>query len=107
MQHHPALQKLAMSQHVLRTTAGNGDAVTVTLGYDRPLNYVFCLVEDQRGDYPYSNLADLHAGTHQQDVEYFRRILAKLGIEVPEQMFAEVEADRANRVGNRTVDHTK
>jgi hypothetical protein len=96
-----------MSQHVFRTTAGNGDAVTVILGYDRPLNYVFCLIEDPRGGYPYSNLADPDAGTHQQDVEYFRPILAKLGIEVPEQMFAEVEADRANRVGNRTVDHTK
>lgn len=96
-----------MSQHVFRTMAGNGSAVKVILGYDRPLDYVFCLVEDEHGKYLYSNLSDRHAGTHQQEVDYFRPILAKLGIEVPEQMFTEVESDQANSVGNRTVVHTK
>jgi len=96
-----------MSQHVFRTTTGNGDPIKVILGYDRPLDYVFCLVEDHKGDYPYSNLVDPKAGTHQQDVEYFRSILARLDIEVPEEMFAEVKSDQTNRVGNRTLDHTK
>ena len=95
-----------MSQHVFRTTSLNGDPVTVTLGYDRPLDYVFCLVQDPHGECLYSNLADPDAGTEQQSVDYFRPVLVGLGIAVPSQIFVEVESDQLNAVGNRWVDHT-
>lgn len=95
-----------MSQHVFRATALNGDPVTVTLGYDRPLDYVFCLVQDQHGEYLYSNLADPDAGTEQRHVDYFRPVLAGLGVKLPESMFVEVKGDQTNAVGNRWVDHT-
>ena len=95
-----------MSQHVFRTVDGNGIAVTVTLGYDRPLDFVFCTVMDAHGEPIYTNLDDDDAGTHQQDILYYRPILTRLGIEVPEVMFAEVESDQTNVVGNRVVDHT-
>jgi len=55
----------------------------------------------------YTNLADPKAGTHQRDVEYYRRILARLGVEVLEQMFFEVEIDQLLRTGNRYQDYTQ
>ena len=95
-----------MSQHIFRTVDGNGIAVTVTLGYDRPLDFVFCTVMDAQDEPIYTNLDDDDAGTHQQDIDYYRPLLTRLGIEVPEVMFAEVESDQTNVVGNRVVDHT-
>lgn len=97
-----------MSRHTFRLRDGDDKTVTVVLGYDRPLNYVFCTVTRKgEEDRPiYTNLADRRAGTRQQDVDYFRSVLALLGIELPEQMFLEVEADQLMRVGNRDVDHT-
>lgn len=98
-----------MSQHVFRTTDRVGQLVTVTLGYDRPLDYVFCTVfREGEEDAPlYTNLDDEDAGTHLQEVSYYRSVLEGLGIDVPETMFEEVESDQANVVGNRFVDHTK
>jgi hypothetical protein len=95
-----------VSQHIFRTVDGSGVAVTVTLGYDRPLDFVFCTVMDPHGEPIYTNLDDEDAGTHQQDILYYRPILNRLRIEIPEAMFAEVESDQANIVGNRVVDHT-
>lgn len=98
-----------MSQHVFRTLDRDGHRVAVTLGYDRPLDYVFCtVIRDGEEDSPvYTNLDDEDAGTHLQQVGYYRSALENLGIEVPEKMFTEVESDQANVVGNRFVDHTK
>jgi len=95
-----------MSQHILSTTTNRGRKVTVTLGYDRPLNYVFCTVMGTNGDAIYSNLSDEMAGTELQDVEYFKPVLRKLGIDAPEAMFDEVRADQALRVGNRVEHYT-
>jgi hypothetical protein len=97
-----------MSRHEFRLSDGGDKTVTVVLGYDRPLDYVFCtVVREGEEDSPlYSNLDDDEAGLHQQDTNYFRPVLSKLGINVPEQMFLEVEADQLSRVGNREVDHT-
>ncbi|WP_158790025.1 hypothetical protein [Granulicella sp. L60] len=95
-----------MSRHLFRTIDSNRVAVTVTLGYDRPLDFVFCTVMDHRDEPIYTNLDDDDAGTHQQDISYYRPILTRLGIEVPEAMFTEAESDQANVVGNRVVDHT-
>jgi hypothetical protein len=97
-----------MSRHEFRLSDGDDKTVTVVLGYDRPLNYVFCTVmrEGEEDSPLYSNLDDGEAGLHQQDINYFRTILSGLGIDLPEQMFLEVEADQLSRVGNRDVDHT-
>jgi hypothetical protein len=94
-----------MSQHILKTTAGNGQAVTVTMGYDRQLDYVFCTVFDSEEEVLYSNLSDEQAGTSQQSVAYYRAILDKLGIDVPKLFFRDVENDQIERVGDRDVVH--
>jgi hypothetical protein len=101
-------ERIVMSRHEFRFHDSDERTVTATLGYDRPLNYIFCtVVREGEEDSPiYSNLDDDKAGLHQQDVNYFRAVLAGLGIRVPERMFREVEADQLMRVGNRAIDHT-
>jgi hypothetical protein len=94
-----------MSQHTFSSKDAHGTVVTVTLGYDRPLDYVFCTVEAENGDIIYSNLDDDEAGTEQQNVDYYEAVLRDLGIQVPESMFREVNSDQAARVGNRVVVH--
>jgi len=93
-----------MSRHYCDTTM-DGQAVRVVLGYDRPLDYVFCTVHGEDGKIVYSNLDDEGAGTHQQDVEYFRNVLTKLQIDVPVSMFIEVAKDQLGCVGNRIEQH--
>lgn len=97
-----------MSRHEFRLRDDEDKTVTVVLGYDRPLNYVFCTVmrEGEEDSPLYSNLDDDEAGLHQQDINYFRPVISELGINVPEQMFLDVEADQLSRVGNRDLDHT-
>lgn len=97
-----------MSQHKHSTVTTDGKNVTVTMGYDRPLDYVFCIVMlDEVGgdDALYSNLGDDDAGTHLQDVDYFRDVLGELGITVPDSMFTEVKIDQLERFGNRYAEH--
>lgn len=86
-----------MSKHIIIDT--NSDAV-VCIGYDRPLDYVHCTVE-QNGDVTYFNLDDPKAGTEQQEVEYFRPVLAGLGIMLPQEIYDEVIRDQDQGVGNR------
>jgi hypothetical protein len=88
-----------MSQHIYKR-----ENFEVRMGYDRPLDFVFMTVEI-RGEVAYTNLDDAEAGTFQQDVNYYRDVLRGLDIQVPETMFAEVEADQAGRVGNKVVEY--
>lgn len=94
-----------MSQHMCLSTTSKGEEVTVTLGYDRPLDYIFCTVETDDENFLYSNLDDDGAGIEQQSVDYYRSVLRDLGVHVPESMFREVRADQIGRVGNRVVRH--
>ncbi|HZC22037.1 MAG TPA: hypothetical protein VE866_01770 [Candidatus Binatia bacterium] len=93
-----------MSRHIYSTSTKELGEVTVVLGYDRPLDYVFCTIETTE-DTLYSDLGDLDA-FNQQDVDYYRSKLAEYNIQVPEAMFEEVKTDQVNRVGNRVVDHS-
>lgn len=92
-----------MSQHILKTTDVKGASVQVRIGYDRPLDYIHCTVTDQDGEITYSSLGDVEALIEVQDVDYYRPILADLGITVPDTIFDEVSNDQASRVGNRVV----
>lgn len=98
-----------MSQHRYSTKSKDGKEVMVTLGYDRPLDYVFCTVTQEGAgttggeEILYSNLSDAEAGTDLQDVDFYRSVLKKLGISVPDAMFDEITTDQLERAGNRTV----
>ena len=92
-----------MSQHIYRTAA-RGGSVSVTLGYDRPLDYVFCtVIDDDDGEVLYSNLDDSKAGLVQQEVAYYRAVLARLGISAPEAMYTAVREGQLTRRGNKLV----
>lgn len=88
-----------MSQHIYT----DGD-IEVRIGYDRPLDYVFCIIYRGPDNCLYSNLLDPQASTIKQDINYFRPILKRHGIVLPEKMFEEVQHDQNMRVGNR-VEH--
>lgn len=94
----------------------------VTIGFSRAAggphglfptpDYVFMTVipvdaDGQDIDDPiYSNLDDPNALDRCYDVNYFRRVLAELGIAVPESMFRETMRDQSGGVGNRDVYHS-
>lgn len=104
-----------MSQHVFSTTLA-GCPVTVMVGWDRPLGYVFMVVEldplegedpddlDDPGRRLYSNLDERDAFSN--DLDHYRRKLEELQIQVPDSMWAQVDRDRELNVGNRWVRHT-
>jgi hypothetical protein len=94
-----------MSQHNFKSVTKDDQKVEVLMGYDRPLNYVFCVVTAESGAFVYSNLSDPKAGIHCQDVEYYRTILDMLGIQAPESVIEAVKEDQKRRGGNRIVQH--
>jgi len=100
-----------VSAHYFDTVQGD-HAVTVTLGYDRRLNYFHLTIErttEPPADvyqFVYCNLEDPELPRGQcADLDYFRAKLRELGITIPESMFRETEQDSINRVGNRAVRH--
>lgn len=94
-----------MSQHRFRCVH-QGQPIEVTIGFDRPLGYVFMtIITDDEEQILYSNLDDDVAGIHCRDVNYFRRLLQRMNITVPECMFNETLRDQIGHVGNRNVEH--
>jgi hypothetical protein len=71
-----------------------GQPVSVMMGYDRPLDCIHCTVFDRHNDVLYSNTNDPNAGRSQQSASYFRTVLSKLQIAVPETMFFEIASDQ-------------
>lgn len=107
-----------MSNHLFKTLH-NGHAITVNLGWDRPMGHFFLVIPkpvelldtdpdadddgEFDGDFLYSNLYERNP--FGLDLDYFRGVLHRLGITLPESMYVEVLADRRNNVGNRLVTH--
>lgn len=95
-----------MSRHVYRFERDER-TIEVLLGWDRPLQHVFLVVEDLSDDDDggtlYNNLQE--ADPSRLTLEYFRDVLKRLDIQVPESMFAEVEIDRRMNAGNRFAKH--
>jgi hypothetical protein len=97
-----------MSQHYFKTSY-QGQAITVLMGWDRPLQGHFLVVEkdDVKEDaFVYSNLLDPALNGYRglpPSLEYFKTKLSELGLTVPERMIREIEADRSANVGNRHV----
>ena len=96
-----------MSQHIYKAVNSVGQPLTILLGYDRPLDFVFCTVIAANDEVLYCNLDDPNAGTDQQDVNYYRPLLRELGVTVPDSVYREVMSDQRLRVGNRLVVHTE
>ncbi|HCM5830611.1 hypothetical protein [Klebsiella pneumoniae] len=96
-----------MSRHYF-ATSHKGAPVTVYLGWDRPVQYFFLVIEKsaarvEEDDYLYSNLHERDPFGH--GLDYYRDVLRHFQIVVPESMFTEVQRDADNHVGNRIVIH--
>lgn len=97
-----------MSKHCC-TLARAGEKVDIELGWDRPLQGFYLLVETHRNrtdDYIYSNLSDRRLASRSgmaASLDYFRAVLDELEIRVPAAIFDAVQVDATGNVGNRTV----
>ncbi|MBQ4775628.1 hypothetical protein [Pectobacterium versatile] len=100
-----------MSRHYF-TTSHKGFPTTLYLGWDRPMQYFFLVIEkpeeqieddtcDEHDIYLYSNLQERDPFGH--GLDYYRAVLLHFQITVPESMFTEVLRDAENNVGNRVV----
>ncbi len=124
-----------MSQHTCTVKYTNNKGIVidaeVMLGWDKPLQRPFMVIEavmddmteeeledilnsEDSGDDEtveteieedgliYSNLDDEHPN---KDLAYFKAKLEEFGIEVPESMFIETQRDIDNNEGNRELEH--
>ena len=107
-----------MSQHRFLTSR-QGEQISVLLGWDRPLQCFFMVIERVQpagairtmgaaDDDAQDDASVLYSNLFEDDafglsVYHFRSKLVELGIYVPPVMFDQIEIDRANGTGNRTV----
>jgi hypothetical protein len=96
-----------MSQHFFETMYQN-EPVRIMMGWDRPLQYYFLLIEKLTGDEKeriiWSNL-DHFTENEARSLENYLSVLNGLCLAVPEQMIAEIGADAAANCGNKEVRH--
>ncbi len=92
-----------MSQHKYKTCLEKQE-VTVLMGWDRPLQYFYLVIDANDSDPVWSNL-DLR-NPYQNDLTLYKKVLNQHGITVPEQMFSEILQDKELDVGNKTVTHS-
>ncbi len=102
-----------MSRHYF-DTFHKGFPITVLLGWDRPMDYFFLVIEKpaeltdttmkvESDDFLYSNLHEHDPFNH--DLDYYRQVLRYFQIVVPDSMFIEVQRDFERYIGNRVVRH--
>lgn len=92
-----------MSQHRFSTTH-NGEKTRLLMGWDKPLQGYFLVIEKASDeDEPfYSNL--LHAeNPYPKTLEPFLEVLENLGIQVPLKMVNAVQEDGKNDIGNKEI----
>jgi len=107
-----AAQEIEMSQHLFDTQYETRP-VTILMGWDRPLQGYFMVIEYQDAagdddDYVYSNLMDadprlLRRSGLANDLALFEEKLAGLGLRVPALMLAQIRTDAERNTGNRVV----
>lgn len=93
-----------MSHHIIDATNKTGQKVTVTLGYDRTLDHLFCNIVNSGvpGGFEYTSHTDIDA-IDEQEVSNFRCLLEDHGILLPDSIFDAVDGDQANGGSNRLV----
>ncbi len=90
-----------MSQHYFRPVPNT----VILMGWDRPLQGYFCVIEC--GDeLLYSNLEDPildERGGMSGSLDYLLDCVVARGLNVPQEMIAEIKADAAHNIGNREM----
>lgn len=111
-----------MSQHYFFTEL-NDEPIKVQMGYDRPLDGYFMVIEklnepdeveeteDDEDDDDYRDETLLYSNLYQphpypNSLDSYLAVLNEMGIVVPQQMLNEITQDWVNRVGNKVVYHS-
>lgn len=95
-----------MSQHVFETIK-DGREITVLMGWDRPLQGFFLVIDyvDSDGDEPlWSNLTH-HDPPHPKSLDSFLAVLKEFEITIPKSMIAELLQDQVKNAGNKQISH--
>ena len=100
-----------MTQHFYPTEY-QGQPATIMMGWDRPLQGFFMVVEadNKRGEYIYSNLDDpelIQFGGLPPCLDHFLAKLQTLGLSVPDAMVEGIELDAMFNTGNRRVEYNR
>jgi hypothetical protein len=100
-----------MTQHYY-PTEHQGKPATIMMGWDRPLQGFFMVIEDSqnRGEYIYSNLDDpelIQFGGLPPCLDHFLAKLQALGLSVPDVMLNAIELDAALNEGNRRAEYNR
>jgi hypothetical protein len=95
-----------MSQHIF-STEYKGRSVSILMGWDRPLQGYFMVIEEtDREGYLYTNLDDPAVSSNYglpKSLDHFMRKLEEFALSIPERMAQEIKADALSNVGNRYV----
>ena len=74
------------------------------MGWDRPLQGFFMVIEKESKDEPlWSNLDQDES--HPKTLEPFMQVLNQYGISLPEEMLNSVKQDGEDNIGNKSVIH--
>lgn len=91
-----------MSQRLIKLQfPALGRPVEIMVGFDRPLGHFFMVILDGAADdeLVYSNLEDPEAG-FPRTLSRYQVVLKEMGLEMPEQVWADVLEDQRNNAGN-------
>ena len=83
-----------MSQHSYQY-----NEIKVKAGWDKPLGYLFLVVENETSTAIYDNITD-PCTSNAQDTEHYKKVLMTLSIPVPEGFWLALEDDKLNDRGN-------
>ncbi len=98
-----------MSRHRFKTTL-QGRPISVDMGWDRPLQGFFMLVQREDASieeesFLYDNLSQ--EVSHFATIDPYLDVLTSLNITIPNEMVEEIWRDGEENVGNKCVEHRK
>ena len=95
-----------MSQHRFQTEDREGRPIEVLMGWDRPLQGFFLVIQRPNDDIVYSNLVDGALDRWNglpPTLDHFVDELRRRQIQVPQRMLNEIRLDGERNAGNREV----
>lgn len=99
-----------MSQHIILVSSKIISAsVWIQLGWDKPMSEFYMVVFENlpgaafydEGNVLYSNSLDPNGSG--KDLDYFKELASRLGLDVPESLWTAAREDKSSNVVNRTV----
>lgn len=98
-----------MSQHIFKSKAFSGEMLYIQMGFDSPMDWYYMTIfsmtdEGKAENLKWSNLD--HDSPESLTLDYFERVLSKMGIEVPNSIIENIEKDRSYRRMNHRIDYS-